>query len=451
MQLLNFDEIRILLGQKRWVELKAKLGKLDPAEVAALFATCPAAEQVLLFRSLPSSLAADVFGFLDEAAQTDLLQQFNEQETRTLLAELSPDDRTELFEEMPPEMLRRLMELLSPGDRQEALMLLGYPPESVGRLMSPDFATIKPEMAVREALSHLRATAKESETMNLIYVVDPDGRLLDEIRLRQLVMADPNTRISDLMNSQFTALSAFDHEDEAVRLMKQTGYFALPVTDTSGRLLGIVTADDALDVAVEGATEDIHKGGAVTPLETHLLKTPFRILYARRVSWLVILVFINIFSGAGIAYYEDLIASVVALVIFLPLLIAGGGNSGSQAATLVIRSMALGEVTLSDCAKVIWQEVRVSLGLGVTMALAVFALAYWRAGIEVAWVVAISMICIVFMGSVTGASLPFLLKKLKMDPAAASAPLVTSVADIVGVLTYLGIASLMLGGTVASG
>lgn len=441
--------IRACLREQRWNELKAALGRLEPPEVAEMLRACSPAEQALLFRLLPTGLAADTFAFLDENAQRQLLERFNEQETRALLAELSPDDRTELFEEMPPEVVRRLLDCLSPEDRKEALMLLGYPPGSVGRLMSPHVARIEPQWTVEEALARLRESARDAETLNMVYVVDQQGRLLDELRLRTLVMADPGSRVENLMNRQFTALSALDSEDQAVSLMRKTGYFALPVIDSQGVLLGVVTADDVLDVAVEGATTDFHKGGGLTPVRIDPLTAPTRLLYARRVSWLVILVFINIFSGAGIAYFEELISSVVALVFFLPLLIDSGGNAGSQAATLVIRAMALGQVQVGHYLYALWKEVRVSVALGLTMSAAVFVVAYFRSGPQVAVVVALAMTSIVVVGSLIGMSLPFLLSKLKLDPAAASAPLVTSLADILGVLIYLGIANIMLGSMVS--
>lgn len=247
------------------------------------------------------------------------------------------------------------------------------------------------------------------------------------------------------MDSRFTALTAFDPEEEAVKRMRQTGYFALPVTDSQGVLLGAVTADDVLDVAVEGATEDIHKGGAVRPLEISYLQAPLALLYRRRISWLVILVFVNVFSGAGIAHFEELIESVVALVFFLPLLVDSGGNAGSQAATLVIRAMALGEVRLGGFFRTAWREMRVSVLLGATMSVAVFFVALWRSGMDIAIVVSLAMVCIVVIGSLAGMALPFALKLIRQDPAAASAPLVTSIADILGVLIYLSIASALLG------
>jgi len=443
--LMSSPEIRGLLAQKKWGQMKSLLAKLEPSDVALLFQDCAPGEQVLLYRSLPPSLAADTFSFLPEEDQEHLLAHFNEQETRSLLAELSPDDRTELFEEMPADTVQRLMTLLSAQDRKEALHLLGFPEDSVGRLMSPDLAKVKAEMTVEEALQSLRTQAKETETLNIIYVVDDKGKLLDEVRLRRLVISSPATKISELMNGQYTALSAFEHEDRAVALMKQTGYFALPVTDSHGILLGVVTADDVLDVAVEGATDDIHRAGAVMPLDDTLLKTPVTTLYVRRVSWLVILVFVNILSGFGIAHHEAMIESIVALVFFLPLLIASGGNSGSQASTIVIRAMALGEVSAKDYYRLAWRESRVGLALGLSMAVAVFVVAWFRSGPDVAQVVALAMVAVVLFGSMVGMSLPFIFKKLNMDPAAASGPLVTSLADVAGVLIYLGIAAAMLG------
>jgi magnesium transporter len=438
-------QIRTLLAEKKWAELKQLSLKLEASETASLFDTLAPAESTLLYRSLPTDLAADVFSFLEDEAQQRLLREMTEQETRTLLQELSPDDRTELFEELPAVTTQRLLNLLAAEDRKEALMLLGYPKESVGRLMSPDFVTVRPEQTVAEALDSIRHQAPGAETIHVIYVTDEEGRLLDDIRLRRLLLTEPTHPVSELMAGEPVALSAFDDEGFAVSEMKRTGYFVLPVVDSERRLIGVVTADDVLEIAVEEATIDIHKGGAIRPLDTSLTDTKVYTLYARRVPWLLVLVFMNIFSGAGIAHYEELIESVVALVFFLPLLIDSGGNAGSQAATLVIRSMALGELKMIDYLKVVFKEMRVALALGLSMALAVAVIGYFRAGPEVALVVATSMTVIVFVGSLIGMSLPFLFKKINVDPATASGPVVTSLADILGVLIYLGIASTMLG------
>lgn len=437
--------VRTLLAEKDWRGLKNLAERLEASEIAELFPSLPPTESTLLFRSLPRDLAADVFSYFDEERQRSFLAEMTEQETRTLLAELSPDDRTDLFEELPAVTAQHLINLLAAEDRREALMLLGYPKDSVGRLMSPDFATIRPDQTVAEAIETIRAQAPDSETINVVYVVDEQGRLLDDLRLRRLILADPGARISDLMGGEPVALSAFDAEGHAVSEMKRTGYFALPVVDSGNRLLGVVTADDALEVAVDEATIDIHKGGAVNPLETSLTLAPTTVLYSRRVTWLLVLVFANILSGAGIAFFEDLIESVVALVFFLPLLIGSGGNAGSQASTLVIRSMALGELSMRDYLRLFFKEMRVSLLLGLSMSAAVSAIGWFRSGPKIALVVAASMLCVVIAGSIIGMSLPFLFRRLGIDPATASGPVVTSLADILGVLIYLGIASLLLG------
>jgi magnesium transporter len=434
-----------LIDQKNWAELKAAVSKLAPEDLAPTFEAYSPTDRLWLFRALPRSKAADTFSFLDDEHQALLLAGLTDQETRDVLANMSPDDRTFLLEEMPTPAMQKLLSLLSPEDRKETLTLLGYPPGSVGRLMSPDFATVHPEMTVAEAMKSIKKQAPDSETLNMIYITDAEGKLIDDIRLRRFIAAPEDRTVSDLMDHRFSSLKTNQPEEHAVRLMKKTGYFALPVTDAEGTLLGVVTADDVLDVAVEAATEDIHKGGAIKPLDTSYLKAPLSTLYTRRISWLIILVFMNIFSGAGIAHFEELIESVVALVFFLPLLIDSGGNAGSQASTLVIRAMALGEVRIADYIRVAWRELRVALLLGFSMALAVFFLAWWRSGMDVAVVVCMSMVCIVIVGSLVGMSLPFILRKLKQDPAAASAPLVTSIADIAGVLIYLSIASAMLG------
>lgn len=433
-----------LIRGKKWNEIQKVMANTPPSLTADLLEELPKEQRVLFYRALPRDLAADTFAYLDDDHQTALLKALTDQETRHLLENLSPDDRTTLLAELPAAATHRLLNLLGPEDLKEAKQLLGYPENSVGRLMSPDYAEVQPEQTVEQALASIRHQAKESETLNIIYVVDDHGKLLDEIRLRRFITASPSTHVRDLMDGTIHSLSAFDDQEKAVGMMRELDYFALPVTDSKGILIGVVTADDVLDVAAEEATEDFHRVAAVSPFTTSLLKTRFLDLYGRRVGWLVLLVFVNIWTGAGIAYYEELIESVVALVFFLPMLIASGGNAGAQASTLVVRSLALGEIRTTDYLRIFFRETTVSITLGMTMALAVYTLALWRSGPDVALAVALSMVAIVFIGSMIGMSLPFILNKFKLDPATASAPLVTSLADITGVLIYLGIASLLL-------
>lgn len=442
---IELNHIQDMIISRDWRGLREQLAPLPPDAVSKMLTDFSKTDRMLLFRCLGREQAADAFSFLDDELQEQLLAELTDQETRDVLANMSPDDRTALLEELPAPVTQKLLSFLSPEDRKEALTLLGYPEDSVGRLMSPDFAAVRADMTIPEAMAAIKRQAADSETLNMIYITDQTGKLIDDIPLRRFIAARDDQTVADIMDGHFVYLNATDPQEDAVITMKHHDYSALPVTDSNGILLGIVTADDVLEVAIEEDTEDFHKGGAIKPLDMHYLRAPLKLLYVRRISWLVILVFMNIFSGAGIAHYEDLIESIVALVFFLPLLIDSGGNAGSQAATLVIRSMALGEVRLLDYVKVALREMRVALLLGLSMSVAVFLVAWWRSGIEVAQVVAISMTVIVVVGSMVGMSLPFILRKVGFDPAAASAPLVTSIADIAGVLIYLGIASAMLG------
>ena len=278
----------------------------------------------------------------------------------------------------------------------------------------------------------------------MVYVTDNRGVLVGHLRLRTLIMAAPSARIGDLQEETLVALHTLQDREEAVAVFRKYDLYALPVVDSDDVLIGIVTSDDILDVSAEEATEDFHKGVAIRPLDEGYLRTSLRTIYRSRIPWLIILVFINLFSGAGIAFFETLIGAYVALVFFLPLLIDSGGNAGSQSATLVIRSMALGEMTLKDFARTFWRETLVSMALGLSMAVAVFFLAWWRAGLTIGIAVALAMTAVVTMGSLIGMLLPFILRKLRMDPAVASAPLVTSLVDILGVLIYFSIASFFL-------
>ncbi|HMP91209.1 MAG TPA: magnesium transporter [Kiritimatiellia bacterium] len=442
---LDDNKVASFLRDRNWSALREELATFPTALIAILLPDFSKSERVILFRCIDRERAGEVFSFLNDELQKQLLGELTDQETRDILSDMNPDDRTALLEELPAPVTQKLLNELPPQDRKEAFALLGYPEGSVGRLMSPDFASVQKSMTIDQAMVAIKKQAADSETLNMIYVTDEAGRLLDDVPLRRFMMASDDQEVSEIMDGRYVALRGNEPREEAVRLMKQTGYFALPVTDSQGVMLGIVTADDVLEVAVEESTEDFHKGGAVKPLNISYLSAPLKMLYARRISWLVILVFMNIFSGAGIAHFEELIASSVALVFFLPLLIDSGGNAGSQSATLIIRSMALGEIRIADYIRVAWRELRVAICLGITMSAAVFLLAWWRSGIDIALVAGIAMSCIVVLGSLIGMSLPFVLRKIGLDPAAASAPLVTSLADISGVLIYLGIASALLG------
>lgn len=434
-------EIIDLVQRHDWIGLREALADWPPPEVADLVLGIPKSDRVLLFRALPRELAAEAFSHLQFEQQNTLLLELTDEETRQVLSGLSPDDRTHLLEELPGQATQRMLNLLGPEDLEESRELLGYPEESVGRLMTPDYVAVRPEWTIREANEHIRAHGKDSETINRIFVIDEQWQLLDDIELRRFILADPGQRVEEIMDHAYVSLSAFADREVAVGMIRRYDVVAMPVVDSDGVLVGIVTVDDVLDVAEQEATEDFHRVGSVEPIEGSLRDARVSVLYRRRIGWLLTLVFVNVLSGAAIASYEALIERVVALVFFLPLLIASAGNAGSQAATLMVRALATGDVRAKDWLRLLGREVAVAGVLGITMAFAVGAIGVFRGGAALAAVVSATMVVVVVIGSLVGMSLPFLLDRLRLDPATASAPLVTSIADITGVVVYLSIAN----------
>ena len=333
--------------------------------------------------------------------------------------------------------------MLLPEERSITTQLLGYPEDSIGRLMTPEYVAVKPSFTIEETFNHIRKFGRDSETLNVIYIVSEDWKLLDDLRIKELILADPTKKIEDLMDSRFVALNVLDDQEAAIKAFSDYDRVALPVVNDEGILLGIVTVDDIMDVVEEESTEDFHKFGAFQSAITNPLKERVTELYKNRIVWLVALVFVNIFSGAAIASFGETITAYVSLVFFLPLLIGSGGNAGSQSATLMIRSLATGDVELSDWYKLIGKELLVSLLLGVTMAVGVALIASIRSP-EIIWVASLTMVLIVVAGSLIGMLLPFIFTTLKIDPATASAPLITSITDICGVVIYFSVASWLL-------
>lgn len=400
--------------------------------------------QAPVFLALPRQVAADLFSLLEPDERDDLLLTLTDQQVRRVLTDLRPDDRTELFEGLPGQVTQRLLNLLSPSDLSEARRLLGYPEESVGRLMTPDYIAVRPYWTIGKALEHIRVKARNSETADIVYITDARWKLLDALDLKRFVFANPDDTVDTLMDDTYVSLEAYDDREQAVEIMRRYDVSVLPVVDPQGILVGVVTFDDVMDVAEEETTEDFHRVGAVSPLRKGLLQAGLAELFRRRIGWLLVLVFVNLFSGAAIHHFEEIILSYFGLMFFLPLLIASGGNAGAQSSTLMVRAVATGDVTSRQYGMVVFRDLGVSLALGLMLALAVFVIAFFRVGADIGLVVALSIVCIVVLGSIFGTLLPFILSHLGFDPAIASAPLVTSMADIGGVIIYMLIATALL-------
>ncbi len=434
-----------LIKNKRWRTLKSALQDLDGIEAADLVESSSKTNQIILFRLLTRQQAKEVFKMLDHSEQEAVIEGLaeNSRKLARLLNDIKPDDRTAFFKELPGDIAQKLIQKLTPVEQEITVKLLSYPKDSIGRLMTTEFVAIKADFTVAEAFSHIRTHGMHSETLNVIYIIDDAWKLIDDIDIKDLILANPEELITNLIDHKFVSLHALDDQETAIQVFKDYDRVALPVVSIEGVLLGIVTFDDIMDVVEEESTEDFHKFGSVQNAGKNPLKERIFSLYKNRIVWLVLLVFMNIFSGAALASFEDIIQSFVALVFFLPLLIDSGGNAGSQSATLMIRYLALGEVQVSDWYKLIGRELLVSFLLGITMAASIALVASFRAP-EVIVVVCIAMVLNVMLGSLIGLLLPFIFTKLKVDAATASAPLVTSLCDICGVLIYFSIASKLL-------
>lgn len=438
-------EITELLERRQPDGVRKLFDELAVQDVAAAIGDVGAAERAEVFRLVEDALQSEVFAHLDDGHQESLIETLTPDEMRRVLNDLSPDDRTALLERLPREGVKRLLWLLRPGEVRNAIRLLGYPEESAGRMMTPEVVTIRGDWSVARAMAHVRNLGDAGETVNTLYVTDANGALLDVISLRQLVFANPSAHVKSLADEALITIQPEADREETVKLIQHYDLEALPVVDASGRLLGIVTVDDVMDVAEEEATEDFHKMGSVGALGLSLKEARPALLYRKRIGWLVLLVAVNAIGAVGIKYFEASIEAVVALVFFLPLVIASGGNAGAQAATLMVRALATGDVTSRDWFRLLTKELSVAVALGLTMGVFVWLAGSAIGGADLGLAVALAMICVVLVSSLFGLLLPFVLERLKFDPATASAPLITSVADIAGIIIYFSIATVILG------
>jgi magnesium transporter len=451
------DEIAPLIRERDFGRLRDILRNRPPSDIASVLTDLSLDERVLVFRILPRSTAAETFAYLSVDEQNALLKAMASEEAGALLNNMAPDDRTTLLEELPAEVTRQLLEMLTPEERAEAVRLLGYPEGSIGRLMTPHYVRVKEDWTVAQVLDHIRRHGRDSETLDVIYVVDEKGMLIDDIRIRELLLTATANSVSSLMDRRFVGLKATDDQETAVRVFRGEDRSALPVTDTGGVLIGIVTVDDVLDVAEQEATEDIQRLGGSEALDEPYMDITFRKMVQKRAGWLTVLFLGEMLTATAMGFFEKEIAKAVVLALFVPLIISSGGNSGSQACTLVIRALALGEVTLADWWRVMRREIGAGLALGgILGAIGFVRITVWSAfstiygehwGL-VAITVAIALVGVVLWGTLIGSLLPFLLRRLGFDPAASSAPFVATLVDVTGLVIYFSVGMLVLRGTV---
>ena len=424
--------LRLVIDDEHPADIAAALEEFEPHHVWAILDLLPLEEQ------------ADIFGYLDRDFQVELAQTAPRAKLARIVTEMNSDERADLFNELSDEQQDALLPALAQAEREDIRRLAGYEEDTAGSIMTSDYALLNETLSATQAIEKLRHEAPDKETIYRAYVTDPDRRLVGAVRLQDLILAAPRTLVRDLMEEDPLSVTVDEDQEEVARKISRYDVLALPVVDAEHRIVGIVTHDDAMDVIQEEATEDFHKVGTVGKLDSSVRDASIGLLYRKRIGWLVLLVFGNLVSGAGIHYYEDTIAAVVALVFFLPLLIGSSGNAGSQAATLMVRALATGDVMLKDWGKMLGREILIALLLGLTMALAVSSIGWYRGGPGVALAVSLTMVLVVLVGSLIGMSLPFVLSRFKLDPATASAPLVATLADASGVFIYFAVATAVL-------
>jgi len=442
-------EIKSLIDARNFAALRELFQEWPPADVAEVILDLPEDAQVIIFRVLPAALAADVFEYIGIEEQQNLLRAMAHEQVVGILNEMSPDDRTALLEELPSAAARQLIRLLTPDERRIAQALLGYPEESVGRLMTPDFIAVHDDWTVREVLDFVREYGRDSETLNVVYVLDERGKLIDDVRIREFLLKPLTAKVNEIRDQTFVALNVNDSQEDALNVFRRYDRTALPVVDSSGVLVGIV--------AEQEATEDIQKIGGMEALDEPYTTIPLMRMVKKRATWLIILFLGEMLTATAMQGYNGEIEKAAILAMFLPLIISSGGNSGSQATTLVIRAMALSELHLGDWFRVVRKELLSGLSLGLILGcIGFFRIALWQYlhifdyG-QYHWLVALTvgsaLVGVVLWGTLSGAMLPFLLRRCGLDPATSSAPFVATLVDVTGLLIYFNVALFILRGT----
>lgn len=438
--------------------MKNNFQNLHPADIAEKLNSMDSKERNYTFYLLSNEIKASVFSYLEPNIQKKIVKSLTDSDWAEVLNNLEPDDRTELFETFPDTLIKHSINLLNQEERAIALSLIGYKEDSVARLMTPMYIQIKENYTVEEVLKHIKKYGKTAETLNYLFIVDKNQMLIDDLKIGEVLLAEPTTKVSDLMDHNFISMKATTPIEEAFEIFDKYDRSAIPITTDNGVLVGIVTADDIIDRMKIRDTEDIQRFGGMEELDLSYTQTPILELIKKRAGWLVILFIGEMFTASAMSYFDDEIEKAVVLALFVPLIISSGGNSGSQAASLIIRAFALGEIKLKDWWYVFKKELLSGLALGTILGfIGLVRITIWeKAGIydygefwfEIAITIAFSLIIIVLWGTLSGALVPFILRKIGFDPATASSPFVATLVDVSGLIIYFSIAAIILSGKI---
>ncbi len=441
------NTLRKLLAEKKYSTLREILITMNPADIAAIFDELEEDRLPLLYRLLPKELAADTFVEMEPETQELLIRGFSDSELKAVIDELFVDDAVDIVEEMPAIVVKRILKQADPEMRRMINDILNYPEDSAGSIMTTEYVDLHPSMTVLDAVRHIKKTGVDKETINTCYVTDSKRCLVGIVSIRMLILADDERTVGDIMESHVISVITTEDKESVAQMFVKYAFTALPVVDNEGRLVGIVTADDAIDVLVDEATEDIEKMAAITPSDRPYLKTSVISIYANRIPWLLLLMISATFTCMILTHFEDSLAALVVLTAYIPMLMDTGGNSGSQASVTIIRALSLNELDFKDIFRVIWKEIRVSVMCALTLGAVNFVklMFFDKVGFPVAAVICLTLAATVLVAKMVGCSLPMLAKRAGFDPAVCASPFITTIVDALSLLIYLSVARQILG------
>ncbi|MGM9615542.1 MAG: magnesium transporter [Oscillospiraceae bacterium] len=448
------NTITALTQQKKYPALRDILVTMNPSDIAALFDDLEEHTLPLLFRLLPKDIAADTFVEMEPESQELLIRGFSDSELKEVVDELYVDDAVDLVEEMPANVVKRILRQADAETRKLINDILKYPEDSAGSIMTTEFIDLRPSMTVADAFKHIRRDGFDSETINTCYITDDGKHLMGTVSIRAILLAEEDAVLSDIMEENVISIGTLADQEEATAMIARYNFTVLPVVDGEGRLVGIITVDDAMDVMEDEATEDIEKMGGVTPVDKPYLKTSAFRFWLARIPWLLILMISATFTGLILNHFENSLVSVTALMLFIPMLMDTGGNAGSQCSVTVIRALSLGDLEFSDFLAVVWKEIRIALLCGLTLAVVTFGkimlidrllLHNDEVTMTVALVVCLTLVLVVVVAKLIGCILPMLAGKLGFDPAVMSSPIITTIVDALSLLIYFAVAGALLG------
>lgn len=445
-EIKDLDVIKELLETKQYTRLRQKLSDINIADIAILIEELGREELLKIFRILPKSIAADVFSYLEVDNQQYIITSLSDKEAANIIDNLMADDATDLLEEMPANMVKRMLSHASAETRRDINHLLRYPDSSAGSIMTVEYVDLKETMTVEDAIQRIRQIGVDSETINICYVLDPKRTLVGTVALRYLLISPPDAIIGDIMHENVIYLHTLMDQEEVARQFQKYDFSSMPVVDNEGRLVGIVTVDDVVDILQEEATEDIEKMAAIVPSDRPYMKTGVLETWKKRIPWLLLLMISATFTGSIITSFETALSAVPMLTVFIPMLMSTSGNAGGQVSATVIRGISSGEISYRDVFKIIWKELRVALACGITLAAAYFVklLLFDKSGFDVALVICLTLIAEVSIAKVIGCTLPLLAKRVGIDPAVMASPFISTVLDALSLMIYFTIATHIL-------